>query len=206
LNFIKNGLRSANADGTKEGGMKRMVCIIFILMFLVPGMMLMTSCSKKVVKEDLTTYESTDMRETQPPPSGETVERGQVIRDDGTRGTSQEELAARQRFMNEDIYFSFDQSSLSAEAQQKLRAKAQWLRSRPGLTVVIEGHCDERGTTEYNLALGDRRAESAKSFLVNLGISGSRMTTVSYGEEKPADPGHTEAAWARNRRAHFVIE
>ncbi len=186
--------------------MKRMVCMIFILVFLVPGMMLMTACSKKVVKEDLTTYESTDMRETQTPPSGETVERGQVIRDDGTRGTSQEELAARQRFMNEDIYFSFDQSSLSAEAQQKLRAKAQWLRSRPGLTLIIEGHCDERGTTEYNLALGDRRAESAKSFLVNLGISGSRMTTVSYGEEKPADPGHTEAAWARNRRAHFVIE
>ena len=76
----------------------------------------------------------------------------------------------------------------------------------PGVTVTIEGHCDERGTNEYNLALGDRRAESAKRFLTDLGISATRLTTVSYGEERPVDPRHNEEAWAKNRRAHFVID
>ena len=74
------------------------------------------------------------------------------------------------------------------------------------VTVTIQGHCDERGTNEYNLALGDRRADSTKTFLVDLGISASRLTTVSYGEERPVDPRHNEEAWAKNRRAHFVID
>ena len=74
------------------------------------------------------------------------------------------------------------------------------------VSVIIEGHCDERGTNEYNMALGDRRASSAKSFLVDLGVESRRLTTISYGEEKPIDPAHNEAAWAKNRRAHFVID
>ena len=73
------------------------------------------------------------------------------------------------------------------------------------MNLVIEGHCDERGTNEYNMALGDRRARSARDFLVNLGVDASRISTVSYGEEKPADPGKTEEAWAKNRRAQFVF-
>jgi peptidoglycan-associated lipoprotein len=104
-----------------------------------------------------------------------------------------------------DINFEFDKSSLTPEAQRILKENAQWLRNNPTVMVEIEGHCDERGTIEYNLALGDRRARSAKDFLVNLGISSSRMTTISYGEEMPLDSGHTEAAWAKNRRAHFTI-
>jgi peptidoglycan-associated lipoprotein len=87
-----------------------------------------------------------------------------------------------------------------------LKEKAAWLQDRPEVDVLIEGHCDERGTNEYNLALGERRAQSAKVFLVNMGIASSRLTTVSYGEERPLDPGHDEAAWAKNRRAQFVIE
>ena len=87
-----------------------------------------------------------------------------------------------------------------------LRRKAKWMRNNPGTSIIIEGHCDERGTTEYNLALGDRRAESVKIFLTNLGLSVTRMTTISYGEEKPLDPGLTEYAWSKNRRAHFIIE
>ena len=90
-------------------------------------------------------------------------------------------------------------------AQDVLKNKGMWLRDNPDVNVTIEGHCDERGTVEYNLALGDRRAESAKAYLVNLGIPASRIETVSYGEERPVDPGHNEAAWARNRRAAFVI-
>jgi len=79
------------------------------------------------------------------------------------------------------------------------------MKKNPGAKVQIEGHCDERGTPEYNLALGQRRADSTKKYLVNLGIDGSRLSTISYGEEKPADPGHNEAAWAKNRRAVFDI-
>jgi peptidoglycan-associated lipoprotein len=115
-------------------------------------------------------------------------------------------MAARQQFMNEDVYFEFDSAALLSEAQEVLKRKAVWLRANPGVSVVIEGHCDERGTNEYNLALGDRRSESAKRFLMDLGIVAPRLTTISYGEERPVDTGHNEESWAKNRRAHFVIK
>jgi len=109
-------------------------------------------------------------------------------------------------FTNEDIFFAFDSSMLSDDAKHTLLRKEYYLKNNTGDSVTIEGHCDERGTNEYNLALGERRAESAKKYLVNLGIDASRLETVSYGEEKPVDSGHNEAAWAKNRRAHFVIK
>jgi len=112
----------------------------------------------------------------------------------------------RTRFVQEDVFFAFDSAALSGEARDSLRFKARWLQENPGVNILIEGHTDERGTGEYNLALGERRALTARDFLVNLGISSERIRTVSYGEERPADPGHDEEAWARNRRAHFVIE
>ena len=83
---------------------------------------------------------------------------------------------------------------------------AEFLKNNPGAAVLIEGHCDERGTPEYNMALGERRAASAKSYLVSLGVKGGGLSTVSFGEEKPVDPGHNEEAWAKNRRAHFVVK
>ena len=116
------------------------------------------------------------------------------------------EKAAREIFMNTDIYFAFDSSVLSPEAQHILESKALWLKKHSGFSAIIEGHCDERGTNEYNIALGDRRAESTRSFLLDYGISGERLTTISYGEERPAHSGHNAKAWALNRRAHFVIE
>ncbi|MCG2831147.1 MAG: OmpA family protein, partial [Desulfobacteraceae bacterium] len=90
--------------------------------------------------------------------------------------------------------------------QEVLKRKAEWLRNNPGESIIVEGHCDERGTNEYNLALGDRRAQSAKNFLIDLGIAESRLTTISYGEERPADPRQNEDAWSKNRRDQFVIE
>jgi len=109
-------------------------------------------------------------------------------------------------FENEDIYFEFDSIRLTPEAQELLTEKAKWLRQNPRATVTIEGHCDNRGTTEYNLALGEGRAQSAKAFLVDLGINPTRLNTISYGEERPLDPQLTEDAWAINRRDHFEIE
>jgi len=102
------------------------------------------------------------------------------------------------------VYFDFDKYNLRPEAMELLKVNAQALKDNPDVTVAIEGHCDERGTVEYNLALGERRANSARQYLVDLGIAAGRMRTISYGEERPADPGHNEGAWAKNRRADFV--
>jgi peptidoglycan-associated lipoprotein len=103
------------------------------------------------------------------------------------------------------VFFNFDQSEISPESQKALEANADVLKRNPAWVVTIEGHCDERGTAEYNLALGERRAGSARAYLVSLGIPADRLRTVSYGKEFPFDPGHDEAAWAKNRRAHFVV-
>ena len=104
-----------------------------------------------------------------------------------------------------NIYFEFDKSTLTPMAQDTLMRHAAWLRDNPAATATIEGHCDDRGTNEYNLALGDRRADSAKAFLVDLGIASSRLTTISYGEERPLCMQQNEECWAKNRRDHFVI-
>ena len=104
-----------------------------------------------------------------------------------------------------NIYFEFDKSTLTPMAQDTLMRHAAWLRANSDVTVTIEGHADERGTNEYNLALGDRRADSAKAFLVDLGIGASRLTTISYGEERPLCMQRDEECWAKNRRGHFVI-
>jgi peptidoglycan-associated lipoprotein len=105
----------------------------------------------------------------------------------------------------EDIRFEYDSSELSAEARALLERHAQWIKSHPGLRVAVEGHCDERGTVEYNLALGDQRARAARDYLVSLGVDKALLTTASFGKERPLDPGSGEAAWARNRRAHFAV-
>jgi peptidoglycan-associated lipoprotein len=101
------------------------------------------------------------------------------------------------------VYFDFDQATLTQLAKDTLVRNAEWLRANPQTRVQVEGHCDERGTAEYNLALGERRAEAVKSYLTSLGIDSTRLVTISYGKERPADPGHTEEAWARNRRVEF---
>ncbi len=106
---------------------------------------------------------------------------------------------------NAPIYFGFDDYTLSPEAQSTLTAMAEALKANKSAVVQIEGHCDERGTVEYNLALGERRAQSVKNFIAQLGVEGARLSTISYGEEKPVVQGHTEEAWAKNRRAEFVV-
>lgn len=103
------------------------------------------------------------------------------------------------------VFFAFDSGEISGDAQQVLVANAEVLRRYPSWVITIEGHSDERGTAEYNLALGDRRAMAARTYLISLGISPQRLRTVSYGKEFPFDPAHTEEAWAQNRRAHFML-
>lgn len=114
-------------------------------------------------------------------------------------------LDKAQAFENQDVYFDYDSYSLTPPAMKILEEKTAFLKRFPRVKVTIEGHCDERGTTEYNMALGERRANAATQFIANSGLQGAKLTTISYGKERPIATGHDEASWAKNRRAHFVL-
>ena len=114
-------------------------------------------------------------------------------------------VAADGTSVGDRVFFALDQSTLSSDAQATLDKQAAWLKSNTSVNVVLEGHADERGTREFNLALGERRATAAKNYLVSAGVAASRVSTVSYGKERPAVDGHDESAWAQNRRAVTVI-
>jgi peptidoglycan-associated lipoprotein len=133
-------------------------------------------------------------------PGGDSKEQGATRRGAGTSGT----FTATEALS--DIFFDFDQYLLTEGAQNILQKNAEWLRSHPQARILIEGHCDERGTVEYNLALGERRSQSVKDYLSNLGISSDRISMISYGKEKPFVVGHSEESWAQNRRAHFLLQ
>ena len=105
----------------------------------------------------------------------------------------------------QDVYFDFDKYNIRPDASNALKANTNWFKANAGKKVRIEGHCDERGTVEYNLALGQRRADSTKSYLVQLGVDGKALETVSYGKESPVCTEKNEACWAKNRRAHFLV-
>ena len=189
--------------------LKRWAFLVFILVIFVA--FLAPSCAKKELKSEPTMSEEEARRQAEEEARQRELERQAAIREeslkeDQLRAEGERIQRARELFENEDVMFEFDSASLTVEAQEILRAKAEWLRDNPGVRVIIEGHCDERGTNEYNLALGDRRAYSAKAFLTDLGIDDARLTTISYGEERPIVSGSTEEAWAKNRRAHFVIK
>ena len=192
------------------------------LLLLIPGLIFTTSCAKKrIISEPLLTPFATTEEKVRGGLAEERARQDALaaqkaleeqrlleerLREEARQHREREYLAERERFLNEDIHFEFNKSSLLPEAQEILRRKAKRLNAHPDVLVIIEGHCDERGTSEYNVALGDRRAWSAQTYLVNLGIAPERLTTISYGEESPLDPGHNEEAWARNRRAHFAID
>jgi peptidoglycan-associated lipoprotein len=111
----------------------------------------------------------------------------------------------RDIFKQDTVYFAFDRSNVKPSEMSKVQAVANYLKNQSEMKVLVEGHCDERGTPEYNRALGERRALSVRESLVHLGVSGDRIQTLSYGEDRPADPGHSESAWEKNRRGEFVL-
>jgi peptidoglycan-associated lipoprotein len=137
------------------------------------------------------------VREAQPVPPEPTVT------SDTLGGKDLDEINKNSPF--QPVFFALDSSEVNQSGQTALNADAEILKKYPGWTITIEGHCDERGTAEYNLALGERRALAAKTYLVSLGVPADRLRTVSYGKEFPFDPGHNEDAWSKNRRAHFVV-
>jgi peptidoglycan-associated lipoprotein len=170
------------------------------------------ACSKtKISSEPVTmpTAEEEAARRAQEEARQRELERQKALAEENLKKDSltlEQAQDDKTRFENEDIYFDFDSIQLTPQAQEILMEKGKWLRENPSATVTIEGHCDNRGTNEYNLALGEGRAQSAKIFLMDLGVDVSKIRTISYGEERPIDPQQTESAWAKNRRAHFVIE
>ncbi|MBW1679325.1 MAG: peptidoglycan-associated lipoprotein Pal [Deltaproteobacteria bacterium] len=165
--------------------------VVLILVLVLAG----CCCpKKKAAKAELPTTEvvqAPEVKETPPPPP--------VVKEEAL------ENQARKAGALHTIYFDFDKYNLKPPVTEKLDKTADWLSKNSSVKVRIEGHCDERGTNEYNLALGDRRANSALKYLANLGISSNQLSTISYGEEKPADPGHNEDAWAKNRRDEFKV-
>jgi peptidoglycan-associated lipoprotein len=162
------------------------------------------SCAKKVVQNEPEPMTQSEVSKA-PDKSAMEAEQAKRLQEDRLRAEASAREAAEKAFVNEIIHFSFDSALLSDQAQQILNSKADYLRINSGVTVTVEGHCDERGTDAYNIALGERRAESVKNFLVDMGISANRLNTISYGEERPIAIGQNEASWAKNRRAQFVV-
>ncbi|MDH3215522.1 MAG: peptidoglycan-associated lipoprotein Pal [Candidatus Krumholzibacteria bacterium] len=172
---------------------RRGLFVSLSLVFLVSSF----ACTKKQAVD--TTSTSPEVETTTPPPVPET----EVT--ESMAGTDQVEGGEVKMPVLEDVFFAYDSAALTGEAKRKLEGNARQLKDASGSMIAIEGHCDERGTVAYNLALGERRAKAARDYLKSLGISEGRMKTISYGEERPFDNGHNEAAWTKNRRAHFVV-
>ena len=193
--------------------------VALMLLLVVPGLLLTVSCTRDVRPEPVMTDDVDTMaQEAAEKAHKEELARQRALEEERLReerirkerekaATEEaERRAAKDRFLSEDIRFDFDSAVLLTTAEELLKQKAEWLRANSGVAAIVEGHCDERGTNQYNLALGDRRAGTVRTYLINLGIGASRLTTISYGEEQPADSGHDENAWKKNRRARFVIE
>jgi peptidoglycan-associated lipoprotein len=168
--------------------LRRIIPIFLALLFLA-------ACSKTVMQnEPAVEQEPEPVAQVEPAPQ-EPEPQAAIAAPDG-----------RDEFLNEFVYFDFDSDILGPEAQSLLQIKAQWLNDNPGvIAVMVEGHCDERGTEAYNMALGARRANAVKKYLTDLGLNNLTIQTQTYGEERPVDTEHNEAAWSRNRRACFVI-
>jgi len=202
---------------------KKMMAVLLASAFVVSSLLLMSACAKKEmqVTEGVPPTAQETKAVEKPATETATTEQAKQVKISETEKykkaeaerlaklkaleKAQKEADEKKAFENEKIYFDFDKSDLKPEAQAVLKKKADWLRQHPAYSLRIEGNCDERGTSEYNLALGERRANSAKKFLVALGIAEQRIATISYGEERPVDPRHNEEAWAKNRRDEFKL-
>ena len=180
---------------------------IQVLGLAIIAVVLVTGCGKKppVIPEPMEAapVETTPTEVIPPPPAPPVVE-------DDTPDWESGPLAELQQYAVDngllgDVYFDYDKSDLSTEATDRLAANAAFMNSQPNLRFSVEGHCDERGTNGYNLALGDDRANAAGSYLGSLGVDGGRLSPVSHGEERPQCNDSAESCWQRNRRAHFVI-
>ncbi|MFH1139225.1 MAG: peptidoglycan-associated lipoprotein Pal [Pseudomonadota bacterium] len=193
---------------------KSLMLVLAVFLILPAFMMAMSSCAapKAGSKTDTEAVDDAAKKAAE-------EEAARLAREEAERQRQQQEAeeaarmaemkkaqeAAREAFLNEMANFDYDKYNVRQDAEEVLRRKAEFMAASGTVTAEVQGHCDERGTEAYNMALGDRRANAAKNFMESLGVAPDRMTTVSYGEEKPLTDGHDEAAWSQNRRAQFVI-
>jgi len=189
--------RNLNMKGGETMSRRRLG--ILIALFVVPLFLTVSCCTKKAVKPTPTGGEKGKQAASTQQKAGVQEEGLTTKKYPGIQGEFMESKYLK------DIHFDFDKYNIRPDAAAILKKSAKFLMAHPTYKIQIEGHCDERGSVEYNLVLGERRAESAKKFLVNLGVDGSRLSTISYGKEMPLDPRHTPEAWAKNRRCHFII-
>jgi peptidoglycan-associated lipoprotein len=192
--------------------MKRSLAILGIIGLIVCiSIMVSTGCAKKsAVKDQAVSAEEKAAAEKAAAKKEESAKEAAAREAEAkvapeAEATQEKAAAAKEEMAFKDIFFEFDKFSLKPESRDILKQLAEWLTNNRNSSVLIEGNCDERGTTEYNLALGERRAKEAMKYLVELGVDGKRIKTISYGKERPLDPGNTEEAWAKNRRDHFVV-
>jgi len=200
---------------------------VFLAVLMILAIGTASGCAKKTIRSDAVGYTPSRVEprpaeakpEAESPDKTAALEKEKKLSEENLREESlrekalreeaaRKEAAAREAALKaaklEPIYFEFDQWSIREDQKEVMVKNSQWLKANPNAQVRLEGHCDERGTAEYNLALGQKRAEAAKAFLEGLGISSQRMATVSYGEERPLDAGHNDAAWAKNRRVDVL--
>jgi peptidoglycan-associated lipoprotein len=202
----------------KEWGMRKRIfgCIVVLCLATFAG-----GCAKKdVIKTDeavpavqaptsTSAQDARTQKEAAPEsqkaePLPETPTREAAVQPEAAKPSAAGQTGLQESDLQK-IYFNFDSAALSDEARATLAKNAELLTKGSSVKVRIEGNCDERGSDEYNMALGDRRAKAARDYLVNLGVAADRLSIISYGEEKPVDQGHDESAWAKNRRDEFVI-
>ena len=188
--------------------------LVIVLLVLAPacrssrkktGSVTATGTASSTIPDVPTTVTQQQETTVSTPPEDFVNEEARPTVEDLPRDIEQLNRVAQDRGYVRDAFFQYNESALSEDAQMALNATANWLRNNQQYNLLIEGHCDERGTEQYNLALGDRRASIVRDYLVTLGVESGRMRTVSYGEERPFDEGHDESAWRQNRRAHLVI-
>jgi peptidoglycan-associated lipoprotein len=177
----------------------------FILPFTalcILSLLFVSGCTKKtVLKEEAAAKEGKAAAESKPQ---QTAAKGDADAKAKPAKESAAGVSSKNLYEMADIRFDFDAYTLKDESRETLKKHAEWLNKNQKVAITIEGYCDERGTAEYNLALGERRAAEAKKYIVKLGVAEKRVSTVSYGKERPLDPGHDEAAWAKNRRDRFA--
>jgi peptidoglycan-associated lipoprotein len=187
---------------------------IWIVMPMLLSLVLLSGCPKKKPVTRPTDL-NVDTTTVSPPPAGPTTDVKPPQAPAPTADQTEDPLLSqdlqvvndelRRRGFSPDIYFDYDQSALTDDSRGKLSRNADLLKAQSRLSMTIEGHCDERGTSEYNLALGERRANAAKSYLSSLGVGADRMRTLSYGSERPVCTEHEESCWSQNRRDHMII-
>jgi len=194
--------------------MKKYLTLIGLLMVFAFSLTMFSGCAEKkaVVKDEAVQEQkavaqaASTVDDEAARKAKEAADREAALKAEAARIRAAKNAAALADLNIQNIYFDYDKSSVRPDAREILKANTELFTKNSAATIVVQGHCDERGTAEYNMALGERRAQATKEYLVNLGLKASRIETISYGEERPLDPEHDEKAWAQNRRAQFLLK